>query len=129
MLFHRIILSSLLLFEISAVFGQSNIRFLNRVWELEQIEPLKVTMGSIGQEFTEVDLRHDSLIVFRGGDQRDSVAYKVINDELAIFDRHGIQLGPEVIWKIEQLTAYRFVLMFFDTVGKVELVRLTYRAK
>ena len=108
--------------------GQSD-SLLKKIWELEQIEPLKVTMGSIGEEFMEVDLRHDSLIVFMGGGKKDSVAYKVIGDELAIFDKNGKQLGPQVLWKIEEVTRDSFVLMFFDSVGNAELLRLRYRPK
>jgi hypothetical protein len=86
-------------------------------------------MGSIGEEFAEVDLRHDSLMVFKGGDKFDSVTYKVTGDELAIFDRKGKQLGAEIIWKIEALTTSRLVLMFINTIDNAELLRLRYRAK
>jgi hypothetical protein len=108
--------------------GQPN-TYLNKIWELEEIEPLKATMGSIGEEFAEVDLRHDSLMVFKGGDKYDSVTYKVTGDELAIFDRKGKQLGAQIIWKIEDLTTSRFVLMFINTIDNAELLRLRYRAK
>jgi hypothetical protein len=38
-------------------------------------------------------------------------------------------LGAEIIWKIEELTTSRFVLMFINTIDNAELLRLRYRAK
>jgi hypothetical protein len=104
---------------------------LNRVWELNSMENLGVGMGSIDEGMKRLDFRHETQLVFQGGGQSVTLNYKIIDQEVRLFDKDDKQLSTDIVWKIERLTEDELYLLLIarEEEYKKELVRLKYRAK
>jgi hypothetical protein len=93
------------------------------------VEPLAVGMGGLGEEMKRLDLRHDTHLVFEGGGKSDTISYKVVDQEIKLYDKDGNALEQDIIWKIERITREELDLLFLEREDKQELMRLRYRAK
>jgi hypothetical protein len=76
-----------------------------------------------------LDLRHETQLLFEGNAQSDTISYKVIDQEIRLFDKDSNPLGYDLVWKIEQLTARDLSLLLIAREHNTDLVRLRYRAQ
>ena len=119
----------LILFVSIKINGQTNSATLNKVWELEEVEPLAATMGNIGEKFMQLDFSHETLLVFKEGQQSDSISYNITGQEIRLFDKDKEPLLNDIILKMEHLSKKRFTLLFVTRNDNKKLVRLKYRLK
>jgi hypothetical protein len=109
--------------------GQPTDEHLKKLWDLVKVEPLAAGMGALGEEMRRLDFRNDTLLVFEGGGQWDTILYKVVNQEIKLYDKDGNALEQDIVWKIERITQEELHLLFLEREDKQELVRLRYRTK
>ena len=109
--------------------GQQSDGNLNKRWELNSIDSLIGGLGGIGGEMKALDLTSKTQLIFEGGGQSETIAYKVVDNEIRLLDQEGNDLGQDIIWKIEHVTADEFTLLFIAREDNERLARLTYRAK
>ncbi len=124
----RIIWTIGLLIIMTTMQAQSSDEKLNRKWELNSVEPLS-GMGGLGDEMKLLDMRSETQLVFRGSGQSDTISYKLIDQEIRLFDKDGNHIGQDIIWKIEILTSDEFSLILIARENNEKLARLKYRAK
>lgn len=108
--------------------AQSGDGRLNRIWTLNSVEHLS-GMGGIGDEMKQLDMRSDTELTFGVGGQSEKIPYKVIDQEIRLFDKDLNHLGQDIIWKIETLTDDELNLLLIAREDNEKLARLKYRAK
>ena len=126
---NRINATVLLILCATTMKGQPSYDNLKKMWELVKVEPLAVGMGGLGEEMKRLDLRHDTQLVLEGGGKSDTISYKVVDQEIKLYDKDGNALEQDIIWKIERITREELDLLFLEREDKQELVRLRYRTK
>jgi hypothetical protein len=119
---------SLLVIYMTTTQAQSSDYRLNKIWELSSVEHLS-GMGEIGEEMKQLDMTSETQLVFEGGGHSETVSYKVLDQEIRLFDKDGNHLGQDIFWKIESLTANELILVLMAREENEKLVRLKYRAK
>lgn len=125
----RIILTiGLLIICVTIMHAQSGDGRLNRIWTLNSVEHLS-GMGGIGDEMKQLDMRSDTELTFGVGGQSEKIPYKVIDQEIRLFDKDVNHLGQDIIWKIETLTDDELNLLLIAREDNEKLARLKYRAK
>jgi hypothetical protein len=125
----RIILTiGLFIIYVTTMHAQSGDGRLNRIWTLNSVEHLS-GMGGIGDQMKQLDIRSDTELTFEGGGLSETFAYKVIEQEIRLFDKDGNHLGQDIIWKIETLTDDELNLLLIARGDNENLARLTYRTK
>ncbi len=112
----------------TTVQAQSSDYRLNKIWELSSYEHLS-GMGGIGDEMKRLDMTSETQLIFEGGGQSGTISYKVIDQEIRLFDKDGHQLGSEIIWSIERLTTDELSILLIAKEDNEKLARLKYRAK
>jgi len=108
--------------------GQSRDEKLNKIWKLNSVEHLS-GMGGLGDEMKLLDMRSERQLTFEGGGRSETISYKVIDQEIRLFDKEGNDLGQDIIWKIESLTINELTLVLIAREDNEKLVRLKYLAK
>lgn len=86
-------------------------------------------MGAIGNEMKQLDLTSEAKLVLEDGGRSETFLYTVVDNEIKLFDKHGSQLGKEIIWRIERLTADELNILLVAREDNKGLARLKYRAK
>jgi hypothetical protein len=108
--------------------AQSSDYRLNKIWELSSVEHLS-GMGEVGEEMKQLDMTSVTQLVFEGGGHSETFSYKVVDQEIRLFDKEGNYMGQDIIWKIESLTANELSLVLMAREDNEKLARLKYRAK
>jgi hypothetical protein len=101
---------------------------LRKLWELSKIERLGSVMFGTGEEIKKMDLRHPTRIIFGNGSDYDSITYKVVGEDIELFDKDNNVLTKDVAWRIEQLTTDELSLLYIIKAEQKTLLRLKYRA-
>ena len=125
---NRIIWTIGLLIIVTTMRAQSSEPKLNRIWELNSVEHLS-GMGGVGEEMKQLDMTSETQLIFEGGGQSETISYKVIDQEIELFDKEGNNIGHDIIWKIEILTSDELILLLIAREDNEKLARLKYRAK
>jgi hypothetical protein len=108
--------------------AQSGDGRLNKIWTLNSVEHLS-GMGGIGDEMKQLDMRSDTLLIFEGGGLSVKMPYRVVDQEIRLFDKDGNHLGQDISWEIETLTDDELILLLIARDGNEKLARLKYRVK
>jgi len=124
----KILTIGLLIICVTTMHAQSGDGRLNRIWTLNSVEHLSGT-GGIGDEMKQLDVRSDTELIFEGGGLSEKIPYKVIDQEIRLFDKDGNHLRQDIIWKIDILTDNELHLLFIAREDNQKLARLKYRAK
>jgi hypothetical protein len=113
---------------VTTMYAQSSDGKLNRIWELNSVEHL-TGMGGLGDEMRLLDMRSETELIFEGAGQIEKISYKVVDQEIRLFDKEGNHLGQDIIWKIESVTDNELSLVLIAGEDNERLARLKYRAK
>jgi len=109
--------------------GQPSDENLKKMWDLVKVEPLASGMGGIGEEMKRLDFTNDTLLVVESRGLSDTILYKVVDQEIKLYDKDGNGSEQDIVWKIERITGEELDLLFLEREDKQELVRLRYRIK